>query len=194
MSLNCSDWISALGTALASVKCRCKDCPVDLETATEEVARLFRTVRHAGASIWLVGNGGSAAVCSHLSHDLVNKLAIRSHTLNDAALLTCMANDYGFDHGYLRPLQIMARPGDLVIAISSSGRSTNILSVADYAVSQGLGLITLSGFEEENPLWLHDAAVSFYLPSNLYGQVEIGHEALLHATIEAIWLEEKAGQ
>jgi D-sedoheptulose 7-phosphate isomerase len=102
-----------------------------------------------------------------------------------------MANDYGYTQVYLRSLQVLARPGDLLFAISSSGCSENILSSARFARDQGMKLVTLSGFAVGNPLWQLDADVALYLPSNWFGQVEIGHEALLHAIVESLWREEQ---
>ena len=191
MNLNCSGWIAALAAALSAVSCRCVSRPVAFDAAADEIAALLRLIRENGNSVWWVGNGGSAAICSHLSHDLVNKLAIRSHVLTDPALMTCMANDYGYGQAYVRSLQVLARPGDLVIAISSSGCSENILLVADFARSRELSLVTLSGFATDNPLWRHEADVALHIPSHWYGQVEIGHEALLHAIVESLWGEEQ---
>jgi D-sedoheptulose 7-phosphate isomerase len=192
MSINCSGWLESFTGAVSGVTCRCASRLASYDEATDEIVRLLQMVRDSENSVWWVGNGGSSAICSHLSHDLINKLAIRSHVLNDAALITCITNDYGYNEVYLRPLQVLTRSGDLIVAISSSGCSQNILSVTDFARSKGLRLITLSGFDPDNPLWLCEADVSFYLPSHLYGQVEIGHEALLHAVIESLWLKEQA--
>lgn len=191
MSINCSDWLKSLSRAITDVTCRCASKLVNYDEAADEIIRLLHVARESDSSVWWVGNGGSLALCSHLSHDLINKLAIRSHVINDATLITCMTNDYGYNEVYQRPLQVLTRPGDMIVAISSSGCSQNILAVADLARSKGLRLITLSGFDPGNPLWLREADVALHLPSFLYGQVEIGHEALLHAVIESLWLKEQ---
>jgi D-sedoheptulose 7-phosphate isomerase len=192
MNLNCLGWLTDLTAALSAVACRSFSQPVSLEAATVMIAQLLQSIRSEGNAVWWVGNGGSAAICSHLSQDLVNKLGIRSSAINDAALITTMANDYGYSEVYLRPLQVLARKGDLVIAISSSGCSQNILAVTDFARDEGMRLVTLSGFASDNPLWQCPANVSLHFPSSMYGQVEIGHAALLHAVIESLWVKEQA--
>ena len=163
---------------------------VSLEVAFEEVQRLLRRTRKSDGALWWVGNGGSAAICSHLSQDVVAKLHLRSFAFTDAALLTCMANDFGYSEVYAQPLREMARPGDMMIAISSSGNSPNILNSAALARDRRLQLVTLSGFSKENKLWQVPADVAFYLPSSLYGVVEVAHMTLLHGLIETMVLGE----
>ncbi len=182
------DWLNQYKNLFDSIACLVKNRPVSLESAFEIVDALFKEINNHSSAIWWIGNGGSAAICSHLSHDVLNKLRIRSQALTDAALLTCMANDHGYPNVYAKPLEVLTKEGDLLIAISSSGRSENILRCAKYAINNKMKLITLSGFDIQNPLWNHPADVSFHIPSKLYGQVELGHEALLHAVIETAWL------
>jgi D-sedoheptulose 7-phosphate isomerase len=186
-------WMKDLNKHLRSVTCHQKRRPVPLTRAFQIAKQLLQEAHRRKASVWWVGNGGSSALCSHLSQDLLNKWGVRSQTLSDASLLTCMANDYGYGQVYARPLKILSKPGDLLIAISSSGKSENILASARWALENKMGLITLSGFDRNNPLWTLPANLSFHLPSSLYGQVEIGHETLLHAVIETEWLKKFAG-
>jgi D-sedoheptulose 7-phosphate isomerase len=184
------EWLGELETILQNTCCRVSGKETSQEAAFEKVAELLLNIRRNNAAIWWVGNGGSSALCSHLAQDVLNKLKIRSIALNDSALLTCMANDFGYQNVYSRPLETLAQKGDLLIAVSSSGTSSNILNCADLALSIGMSLITLSAFEETNPLWARLADAAFYLPCKMYGQVEVGHEALLHGVIETTWLNE----
>lgn len=189
--LNPIKWLETLGTIAAAAKCRMDGRAAPLAAGYERIMGLFRATRERQGTIWWVGNGGSCAICSHLAQDALNKLAVRSQVLSDPALMTCMANDFGYAEVYSRPLRRLARPGDCLVAISSSGNSQNIVNCADFAVEAGLGLVTLSAFGEDNSLWNHTSDVALYLPLSLYGLAEVGHEALLHAAIECQYLAEK---
>lgn len=135
--------------------------------------------RRSKNSVYVIGNGGSAAVAAHTVNDFLNVAKLRAFTLHDSSLLTCMANDYGYENAYARILAQVGMPDDLLIAISSSGNSKNIRNAAAQATAGGMFVITLTGFASDNPLRsLGD--VNFWLDSRNYGQVEIGHQFLLH--------------
>lgn len=183
------EWYEQLGRAVKSARAAIRNRQAGFEPALDEAASLIRRARDAGASIWWVGNGGSAAICSHLAQDMMNKLSVKSLYHGDSSLLTCMANDFGYRDVYARPLATLAEKGDLLIAISSSGNSENILRCVDLAEKKGMGVITLSGFDPSNKLWNRDSDVSFFVASHLYGIVEMSHEAILHGLIETMWLD-----
>jgi D-sedoheptulose 7-phosphate isomerase len=191
MMLNPIAWLETLGAISQTAKCRLGGKDATLAAGYARITKLFRSTREQQGTIWWVGNGGSCAICSHLAQDTLNKLAVRSQVLSDASLMTCMANDFGYAEVYARPLRQLARPGDALVAISSSGNSQNIINCADLAVERDLGLITLSAFDESNTLWNHASDVALFLPLDLYGLAEVGHEALLHAAIECQYLAEK---
>ena len=184
------DWLKALGEVHRTTRCKVSGNPTELALGYAALADLLRATRERQGTVWWVGNGGSCAICSHLAQDAMNKLRLRSQVLSDPSLMTCMANDFGYTEVYARPLRQLARSGDTLVAISSSGNSENILACAAVAEKMGLGLITLSAFAEDNRLWNHGADVSLYLPVTLYGLAEVGHEALLHAAIECLCLAE----
>jgi D-sedoheptulose 7-phosphate isomerase len=134
---------------------------------------------------WLVGNGGSAAVASHIANDLV-KMGKGAIALVDPPTLTCQANDEGWDEAFAKQISVHARAGDQVICISSSGKSENILNAA-YAARHACRayVITLSGFEATNPLRsLGDH--NYYVPSLNYGIVEVCHLAILHGIVKPV--------
>ena len=190
-SHNYSDWLEGLSTSISSTKCRVGTRNATLDEGMDKIAELILSLRISGGNLWWVGNGGSAAICSHLSQDVLNKLSIRSSAITDASLLTCMANDYGYDEIYAHPLGVLLREGDVLIAISSSGESENIIKCANYANDNGVSLITLSAFSPDNKLWSTPSDVSLYLPAGIFGHAEVGHEALLHAVIETTYMSEK---
>ncbi|CCK81692.1 SIS domain-containing protein [Desulfobacula toluolica] len=185
------NWLKKLNTTIMSSQCRLGKASVDLEYGCCAAGKIINNIIEKDASIWWVGNGGSAAICSHLSQDLLNKLGAKSFYTGDAALMTCISNDFGYKNVYLHPLEKLVKPDDLLIAISSSGNSENIYLCADMALEKGLGLITLSGFTDDNKLWNMESNLSFFVPAYLFGIVELSHEAILHGIIESLWLEKK---
>lgn len=191
MAMTPTAWIQGLGEVLTGLRCKINGRDEPQEEVFQRAGDLLLDAKRRDATVWWVGNGGSSALCSHLSQDLINKLGIRSHVFNDPALLTCMANDYGYADVYQKPLRTMARQGDLLIAISSSGNSENILRCVELADDIKMAAITLSAFSDQNMLWRRAPDVSFFTPCTLYGHAEIAHGALLHAVIETIWLAMK---
>ena len=152
---------------------------LDLEAAMSELRELLTAARARESSLYVFGNGGSASVAAHAVTDFLKVGGLRAQTLHDASLATCLANDYGYDQAFAHALGVLCRPGDVVIAISSSGQSANILNAAASARSRGAVIVTLSGFAVDNPLRrLGDFNV--WLDSGDYGMVEIGHQFVLH--------------
>ena len=133
--------------------------------------------------IMFIGNGGSAGICSHLAIDFSKNGGLRSLAFNDGAALTCLGNDYGYEHVFEKQIEFHAQPGDLLVAISSSGRSKNILRAVSKAHERECFIVTFSGFGADNPLRTM-GDFNFYLPSGEYGFVEVGHLALCHAALD----------
>lgn len=151
----------------------------EIEAGFERIVNLCETARSKGRAIYLVGNGGSAAVASHALTDFVNVARLRAFILHESSLITCMSNDFGYDQAFKRIVNTVFRENDILIAISSSGKSLNICNAAKMAKALGGYVITLSGFLADNPLRkLGD--LNFWLNSTDYGLVEIGHLFLLH--------------
>lgn len=141
--------------------------------------QILSQMRGNNGSVYVIGNGGSAAVASHAVIDLVNVAKLRAFTLHEPSVLTCIVNDYGYENAYSRLLAHMARPGDVLIAISSSGRSMNIRNAAEQVVNNGGSVITFSGFLHDNPL-RSMGDVNIWLDASDYGLVEVGHQFILH--------------
>ena len=183
---NPAAWLVGLADALQQTACRHDGQAVSLAAGLAALADLWRRQRDKGARVYWIGNGGSAALVSHLSQDLLNKCGVQSTTFNDPALLTCMANDYGYRDVFRRPLLALAKPGDLLVAVSSSGNSENIVSAAESALDHGLVTVTLSGFDPANALHALPTSLAFHVPVSSYGQAEVAHTALLHAALDAL--------
>lgn len=151
--------------------------------AVERVIALAHRTQAAGNTLLFIGNGGSAGIASHLAIDFTKNGGMRALAFNDPAALTCLGNDFGYDQVFARQIAAHGRPGDLLVAISSSGRSANILNGVAAARRLGIGVVGLSGFGADNPL-RRAGDINFYLPSGRYGFVEIGHLALAHMLLD----------
>lgn len=145
--------------------------------------RFLESVLAQKGTVYVVGNGGSAGIASHFSTDLIKSMKIPSQTLYDSNLLTCLGNDYGYEEVFSYPLEKLLKKEDLLVAISSSGKSQNILNAAKVAIEKGSSLITLSGFEESNPL-KSLGQLNFWIPKKDYGLVETAHFFLLHTIVD----------
>ncbi len=155
---------------------------IDLESL-EQASTMVRRAQGAGNKLILVGNGGSAAMASHVAVDLTKAAGIRAINFNEADLLTCFANDYGYEHWVAKALEFYADPGDLAVLISSSGTSQNIVNGAEQARTMGLTVISLSGFSPENPLrQLGD--LNLFAASDSYNIVEMTHHVWLVAIVD----------
>jgi len=156
---------------------------VALDVAIEWAVGTALRVTAEGGKVIFVGNGGSAAIASHMATDYSKNGGIRAWAMNDSSMLTCLANDYGYEHVFAKQIEFHARPGDLLVAISSSGKSPNILAAVTAARKLGCTVLTMSGFRPDNPL-RGSGDMNLYLDSMAYGYVEIGHLALCHAIVD----------
>ncbi len=148
-------------------------------------AGLVRRLTSAGGKVMFVGNGASAAISSHQAADYLKNGGMRALAFNDAALLTCISNDISFERVFEKPVSLFAGRGDVLVAISSSGRSANVVRAARAARAAGCAVITLTGFSPANPLRrLGD--INFHVPSRLYGHVEVLHHSICHCILEYI--------
>ncbi len=158
---------------------------IEMADAVNDVMGLARGAHSSGDKVIFVGNGGSAAIASHMATDYSKNGNVRSLALNDSSMLTCLGNDLGYERVFAKQIELHARPGDLVIAISSSGRSANIINAVAAARAAGCAVVTFSGFKPDNPLrGLGD--INFYIASDRYGFVEIGHLTICHAILDFI--------
>ena len=154
-----------------------------LSDGCEWVRNAAHQTHDAGNKIIFVGNGGSAGIASHLAIDFSKNGGLRSLAFNDASALTCLGNDLGYDNAFAKQLDFHAAPGDLLVAISSSGKSPNVLNAVKAARAHDCKVVTFSGFTEGNDL-RKSGDVNFYVKSHEYGFVEVSHLALCHAVLD----------
>lgn len=175
------DYARRLGETLARVDA----------TALGTACGLIEASAFAGAHVFSVGNGGSAAIADHLCCDLTKGTHHHDHPVIDARslvsnvpLYTAAANDFGFEKAFAVQIAMLGRAGDVLIAISSSGNSENILNAVEAAREKGIATIGLSGFSGGK---LHETAdVSLHVDDNNYGIVEDAHQALMHILAQYI--------
>ena len=147
------------------------------------VATYIRDAANNSGKIIIIGNGGSASIASHVAVDLTKAANIRAISFNDSSLLTCFSNDYGYEHWAEKAIEFYADKNDLVVLISSSGQSKNIINCATKAKSMNIPIITLSGFMNNNPL-REMGNVNLWVDSKSYNIVEITHQTWLLSVVD----------
>ena len=135
--------------------------------------------RKGGKTLFFAGNGASASLSSHFAADLQKNCRIRTQVFTDLSLITAYANDISYEEVFSGPLSLWMKKGDLLITISSSGESPNVVRAARAARDMGGFVVTLSAMKEENTL-RRLGHLNFYVPAKTYGMAETVHAALLH--------------
>ncbi len=156
----------------------------------ESLAGFFISASKKGKKVIFVGNGGSASIAGHLTVDCINAVGIKAVNFNDPGIITCFSNDYGYENWVSKALDCYADSGDVLVLISSSGQSKNMLIGADKARSLGVDVVTLTGFSTDNPLRkLGD--INLWIDSNKYNIVEMTHHIWLLAAVDYIIMNNK---
>ena len=158
---------------------------IPIEETVSKIISVINSNHKKGNKVILIGNGGSASIASHLTVDFMRSTQINAVAFNDGSLLTCMGNDFGYEYVFEKPIEVCAQEGDILFAISSSGKSKNILYATRMARKKKCFIITLSGFDKNNPL-RKEGDFNFYVPSYSYGYVEIIHLVICHLIVEHV--------
>ena len=149
---------------------------------------LFNTFKHQKDSVgrvFFIGNGGSAAIASHMTADFLKNGGMRTCSLYDSAVMTCIGNDYGYEHIFAKPLSKLGSPGDLLVVISSSGNSPNIVRAIETAREKEIFVITFTGFKPDNKA-RQLGNLNVYVPCEEYGKVESIHQLILQQIVDMI--------
>ena len=152
---------------------------LSLDEGAERATQMILSTGASSGKVMLVGNGGSAAIVSHMQNDICKAVGVRGLVFTEQPLLTALTNDHGYETVFERLVRLWAAPGDLMLSISSSGKSENILRAAGAALELDCRLVTLTGFDPRNPL-RQMGDLNFYVGSDVYGYVETAHAALAH--------------
>lgn len=152
------------------------------ETDVTEQLIAFRDcaleAKKRGSKLIFAGNGASAAISSHCAVDYTKQAKVRAIDFNEADLITCFANDYGYEHWVAKAIEHYGDPGDVVVLISSSGRSPNMVRAAEYSRQAGHIVVTFTGQAPDNPLKSR-GDINFWLDSKAYNVVESIHQIWL---------------
>ncbi len=151
-----------------------------------KVANLIRENSTKGRKTLIFGNGGSAAIASHFSVDLTKNAGFKCQNFNESDLITCFSNDYGFENWIAKAIEFYGNPGDLLILISSSGKSKNMIKGANSAKRKDFSsIITFSGFEKGNPLSTA-GDINFWIDSVAYNFIENIHQIWLLSIVDLL--------
>ena len=138
-----------------------------------------------GSSVYFIGNGGSAAIASHMSADYLKNGRLAVVSMYSFPTITCIGNDFCYDDIFSKQLEMISKSGQLLVTISSSGESENIYRAVLTAKNNDMDVITLTGFKPDNRIRdLGD--VSVYVPSEEYGIVEVIHNLILQQVVDEI--------
>lgn len=142
-------------------------------------------LRERRGTVFLIGNGASASMASHMAADLAKNAHLHTEVFSDVALLTAISNDLGYDKVYSEPLSRRCNPCDMLVAISSSGRSPNVLAAVNVANEHALTVVTLTAMSPGNPL-RHSGTLNLYVPATTYSAAESCHAAILHHWMDMV--------
>lgn len=158
---------------------------LDLE-AIDKAANLLIQALQSGKTIYIAGNGGSASDAQHFTAELVGRFNKERKPLSavclnaDTALVTAIANDYGFEFIFKRQLQGLCESGDVFIAITTSGQSKNVLNAIEWANINGLQTICLTGGKQT------EAKLNICVPSNSTARIQEMHILIIHILCQLI--------
>ena len=178
--------ITEIGRCLQSLSALLSDASdIPTDEAFIRWTDLTVRIRAQNNTIFLIGNGASASMASHVAADLAKNAHVHTEVFTDLALITAIANDISYDEVFSEPLRRRLKKGDMLVAISSSGQSRNIIQAVETAKNLGGIVITLSAMNAEN-LLRRKGDLNLYVPAQTYGMAETCHAAILHYWIDQV--------
>lgn len=164
----------------------------DIQDDVINISNLFETCSRENGQVFILGNGGSAGIASHIAIDLSKNAGINARTFSDASEITCLANDYGFENWMTHALRLRMTKNDIVVLISSSGNSQNVIKAARYVKEENVKLVTLTGMSPNNELRkLGD--INLWVDSRAYNLIETIHQFWLMSIIDMLIGEDTYG-
>jgi len=175
-----SDWLSDYFTRYAQA------LQADgLEAKLVAFHDLAVATREAGGKLMFAGNGASASIASHARVDFTKQGRVQAIDFNEPNLITCLANDFGFENFMAKAVEFYANPGDVLVLISVSGKSPNAVKAAQYARARGLKIVSFTGSAPDNPL-RNLSDIDFWLDSRAYNVVECVHMVWLMTVVDML--------
>ena len=151
----------------------------------DKLVDFFIKWRAEGRKVFFIGNGGSSAIAIHMTADFMKNGGMKTVSLYDNAVITCFSNDYGYEYVFSKQIEKLMENQDILVAISSSGNSMNIINAIESASSIEATTISFTGFSSNNKA-RNGSGISIYVPSNEYGIVESIHNMILQAIVDMI--------
>lgn len=177
-------YISSIKEALDSTVYTADNAPMTGDQALDKLSAITLKTKNDKGRLFFIGNGASASFADHMSLDWSKNGGVASLNLAGLAQLTALSNDISYDNVYQEPLKWHANSKDILVTISSSGNSKNIINAIETAKSLGMKIVTLSGLKADNKSRaLGD--INLYVPAKTYGIVECTHQCLLHMWLDA---------
>lgn len=158
---------------------------LDYDEGIRLLFRRFTDHKKNQSNLFFIGNGGSAAIACHMTADFMKNGGMNTYNLYDSAVTTCIGNDYGYEHIFSKPMELLMKQEDLVVAISSSGNSQNICNAINVAQKKGAEIITFTGFRSDNYA-KQNGDINVYVPCEKYGIVESIHNLVLQQLVDMI--------
>lgn len=177
---------NSLQNCLESLEVTCESintCACD--QAFNKWKDLTVTLRENGRIIYLIGNGASASMASHFSADLAKNAHVHTQVFTDLALITAVANDFSYDQVFVEPLKRRLTPNDMLVGISSSGNSPNVVNACRYASELGASVVTITAMKPDNKM-RQIGDLNFWIPADTYGMAETGHACILHYWMDSV--------
>jgi D-sedoheptulose 7-phosphate isomerase len=151
-----------------------------------QIKNILLSIKKKNKKIIIIGNGGSASIASHFSVDITKNAKIRCINFNESSLITAFANDYGFENSFSNAINFYGDKGDVLIAISSSGKSKNIINACKIAKKKNFyKIISLSGFPETSVIKKF-SNINLMVDSKSYNFIENIHQIWLLAVVDLI--------
>lgn len=158
---------------------------IPYENGIQEILSLLFMAKKDKRRVFICGNGGSAGVAIHMTADFLKNGGLNMQNLYNQATLTCICNDLNYEYVFSKQLELMAQKDDILIVISSSGESKNIIRAITYMKELGGIVITLTGFSKQNTV-RQMGDYNIYVPSDCYGIVESLHNIILQQLVDLI--------
>jgi D-sedoheptulose 7-phosphate isomerase len=155
----------------------------------KKTCQILRDIKKKNKKVFIFGNGGSSAIASHVTIDLSNICKIKTFNFNDASLITCFSNDFGYENWMTKTLDLYGEQSDILLVISSSGESKNIINACLSAKKKKFDqVITFTGFKKSNSVSkLGD--INFWVNSKSYNFIENVHQILLLSIVDCLKLK-----
>lgn len=190
MDGNMNIYIEQLKDALDKVEITSESAiKLTYEDGINDLVKVFKAYKTSRRGVYFCGNGGSAGIAQHMTADYLKNGGIFTQSLFGQATLTCLSNDLSYEYVFSKQLELMAKEGELLVALSSSGESENIVKAIRTIRKFDGAVITLTGFKENNRIrgmgdW------NIYVPTEYYGIVESIHNIVLQQIVDEIVAED----